>query len=1059
MGRTDIRRIDVELLRRGERGNQLLSKYTDYLGVSGTSRAGIVHVPSDHAEMVRTLDELRYEVHRQSPAELEAVRSSLGDQLALMLGAIPGLAGQLQDVSADPPLTHIRLTVSAAELALLPFEMSKIPVDAAQPGNDWLLLQAKHPVALTRHVRGIAEPRTSWSTRPRILFVSGYDVPFEEHLDAMLQVLEPWHGSALEHQAVERVGPEHLMTPWLSVLNDTNLDEIKQVIAANHFTHVHVLAHGATIEGRHQVERFGVDLGGRVVTGQDLALALTRLDSGQSRVPDVVTLATCDSAAQGSVVTSGGSVAFELHASGVPLVVASQFPITEDASIPFVTRFYHGQLNGEHPLLSVSDLRLDLKTRFDDEHAWASLVVYESLPDHFEAGLEELRYWQARRARDRALDDLRAATPSPLEDAMPPMPCPSAEVYESLVETAVARIDALPVDGAYVAECWGLRAAGYKILAEVAFWMSEASDVDPDRREAFGDECFDRLEQALDAYVRAAQPILQSGSSIVQAKANIHWLVGQIVGLQVLLGRDLDSDALGAARYSALADLEHPDALTKAWANVSLIELLIVQMTGADSADQAALQDEALERADRVIKLAGRDSEPARQTAIQMQRYFRWWGSEEFASALVAHRRQRPDAWSAGGAVVDTTKRLAQVLMPQQPLPPPTGTTDDGEYDTSVAPFAESFAVELGPDDHDAQPTEMTGFFNIEMVQAGKGDCLWIDYGHEDAAHHVLIDCGARSAAPKTAERITAVDEVELFVMTHIDDDHISGALPLMADPKIVARIREVWFNGRHQLRGFLSVPQGDAFTELLDADDRRFLWNGADTSEVPPPIFTDGEHPSVTLPGGLQLTVLSPTRSGLRRLARHWNEALRPEDRMRTLGGRRRPEPLANPGELDVAACADQGPVKDTKVPNLSSIAILAEFGGRAVLLTGDAHADVLAESIRTLQIQRGRAGQRLRLDALKLSHHGSATATTVQLLDLIDCSTYLIATSGATFYHPDREAIARVLVRGGRRPTLCFNYRTEFNELWENETLQRKYDYATVYPGADGSGLIVAL
>ena len=112
-----------------------------------------------------------------------------------------------------------------------------------------------------------------------------------------------------------------------------------------------------------------------------------------------------------------------------------------------------------------------------------------------------------------------------------------------------------------------------------------------------------------------------------------------------------------------------------------------------------------------------------------------------------------------------------------------------------------------------------------------------------------------------------------------------------------------------------------------------------------------------------------------------------------------------------------------------------------------------MLASSIRSLQEHRGRAGERLRLDALKLSHHGSANATTNDLLDTIECSNYLVPSDGSFFYHPDRAAMARVILRGGPHPTIHFNYRTDLNGFWEDKALQARYGYATEYPdGNDG-------
>ena len=288
-----------------------------------------------------------------------------------------------------------------------------------------------------------------------------------------------------------------------------------------------------------------------------------------------------------------------------------------------------------------------------------------------------------------------------------------------------------------------------------------------------------------------------------------------------------------------------------------------------------------------------------------------------------------------------------------------------------------------------------------------------------------------------------------------------AASIPLFEDPEVSSRFGDVWFNGWDQLRGFLSVSQGEAFSALLGGTDRPFRWNGTEPGDdVVPPVVTDGvAHPDTCLAGGMRLTVLSPTPRGLKRLATNWHAALLELDDKRAMLGRRaRPIPPERPEELDLAEIAANGPTKDSSVPNLSSIAVLAEYGGRAVLFTGDAHADVLAASISALQEQRGRAGQRLRLDALKMSHHGSANATTKEFLDTIECSHYLVPTDGTLFYHPDRAAIARVILHGGPTPTLHFNYRTDLNGFWEDPGLQARYHFATEYP-SEGDGLHIAL
>jgi len=232
--------------------------------------------------------------------------------------------------------------------------------------------------------------------------------------------------------------------------------------------------------------------------------------------------------------------------------------------------------------------------------------------------------------------------------------------------------------------------------------------------------------------------------------------------------------------------------------------------------------------------------------------------------------------------------------------------------------------------------------------------------------------------------------------------------------------------------------------------------------AEIPAPVVlpSEGIPPTFMLPDGLSVTLLSPGTEQLKPLGRAWKKALlelKPKKEM--LGRKTKPASVEDFESFDVESLAGKRPNKDTSVPNGSSIALLLEFEGRSMLLTGDAHAEVLARSIKSLQKARGKAGEKLKLDALKLSHHGSGNATTVELLELLDCPRYLVSSSGNIFYHPDREAIARVILHGGKKPTLCFNYRSSLNELWDESVLKERYHYEAEYPSKESKGLRVLL
>lgn len=356
--------------------------------------------------------------------------------------------------------------------------------------------------------------------------------------------------------------------------------------------------------------------------------------------------------------------------------------------------------------------------------------------------------------------------------------------------------------------------------------------------------------------------------------------------------------------------------------------------------------------------------------------------------------------------------------------------------------------------------------FRLWMLPAGRGDCLWLDYGPESRPYSVLVDGGIqRTYSEQLEPRLKARSEApacfELLVLTHIDGDHIQGALELIADPAAPATIQEVWFNGWHHLpQDFYSVKEAIDFTGQIR--ERRLAWNRrfADGAVMVDPA---ADLPAVGLASGLRLTVLSPTSAQLARLKRVWNREL---DRSGLLEEWKREflsaEEEGDPSEsMNIEALAASRFKRDRSIPNGSSIALLVEWDGRRVLLAGDAHASVLEQSLR--QLARATGEDRVRLDAFKLSHHGSGRNLSNDLLGLIDCRDYLFSTDGDRHHHPDRKTVARILKHGrpssGQRVRLLFNYRSPDNEIWDNAELMAAYRYEVEYPGGNDDGLEVEI
>jgi len=352
--------------------------------------------------------------------------------------------------------------------------------------------------------------------------------------------------------------------------------------------------------------------------------------------------------------------------------------------------------------------------------------------------------------------------------------------------------------------------------------------------------------------------------------------------------------------------------------------------------------------------------------------------------------------------------------------------------------------------------------FTVEMLPAEFGDCIWTEYGEPAHVHRVLIDCGTAKAYPALRKRILAIPEAErrldLFVVSHIDVDHIGGALKLLDEAKALKlRIDDLWFNGWAQLEeatDLLGPIQGEQLTERIVK--MRLPWNKLFNGEAIC-VAQKGKLPAKTLSGGMKLTLLSPTPQTLTDLKPIWEKAVKDAGLVPGAAARReKPEPAEDElGEtLDVDALAASKFKSDAAEPNGSSIAFIGEFDGRAVLYGADAHVPVLLESLK-----RVNSGRRTRLDAFKLAHHGSKNNTSRDLMEAVDCRRFLVSTNGKQFRHPNGEAIARVIRSATPKPILVFNYRTGFNAMWNSDRLRARYGYQTAYPDTSANGITVPL
>lgn len=338
----------------------------------------------------------------------------------------------------------------------------------------------------------------------------------------------------------------------------------------------------------------------------------------------------------------------------------------------------------------------------------------------------------------------------------------------------------------------------------------------------------------------------------------------------------------------------------------------------------------------------------------------------------------------------------------------------------------------------------------LTMLPAEDGDCLLLEYGDGTFTRRILVDGGRARTYPQIKPVLAGLGGVvDLLVVTHVDQDHILGVLAMMADPQRSVEFRDVWFNGYDELL--------DTGLEKFGARDGEQLTTSLVAQATPWNVATGGRSVEVGRPlnwfaDGSRLTLLSPDRGQLAALAPTWVAECA---RNGLIPGRAAvPEPpgLESFGPLDVEAAAATPFDPDASATNRTSIGFLFEYEGKRLILTGDASDGRLVESLRDLALADG---GRLRVEALKVAHHGSDHNLSNDLLALLDCPRYLISTSGARHNHPNEIAIARILTRGGSRKELVFNYRGR-GQLWDQPGLKERYGYTVLAPPEDSDGFL---
>jgi beta-lactamase superfamily II metal-dependent hydrolase len=386
----------------------------------------------------------------------------------------------------------------------------------------------------------------------------------------------------------------------------------------------------------------------------------------------------------------------------------------------------------------------------------------------------------------------------------------------------------------------------------------------------------------------------------------------------------------------------------------------------------------------------------------------------------------------------------------------------------------------------------------INVFPAFNGDSILVSYGSNEKKH-ILIDCGYvttyKTFIKKALVEIVNNGEcLEKLIITHIDSDHIWGALPLLKDnQKKIIKIKEVWHNTFRHLfndskkeeavshknekivkkilsRGYLnnelkegekqiSAEQGTALGALLL--NGNYSWNSDFNKKA---VCIENKR-FINVDEDSQIILLSPNTEKLDNLKTLWKSELTKydlkyskedgelyDDAFEMLLTWVKESQVKNiqvisSNRMQITELLSSVPIEDKTPTNGSSIAFILKIKEKSLLFLADSHPGLILKSLVEYQSEGI-----INFDSIKVSHHGSFNNISPELLEKMDSGIFIFSTNGNKHNHPDKETIAHIVGRKTEfERKLFFNYKTLNSEYFNNKDWMKAYNYSIHYLNQD--------
>ena len=379
----------------------------------------------------------------------------------------------------------------------------------------------------------------------------------------------------------------------------------------------------------------------------------------------------------------------------------------------------------------------------------------------------------------------------------------------------------------------------------------------------------------------------------------------------------------------------------------------------------------------------------------------------------------------------------------------------------------------------------------VHFLPALAGDCFVLEFDNKNC---ILIDCGypltyKEKLKPLLQKLAKKGCKISLMVITHMDADHISGAISFLEDngdanaPRVI-QVDEIWHNGIYNTimdSEIISRHESDQITESIlkkckeisGSLKMQLQGESGSISAMQSKTFESicakynyvinkqfNDH--LIIKGRMycfdncEINVLSPGATEINKLRKWlnkemilnfgkdyiWNRTEAFAELFNLIAFYHGQDEIGPPiseqissGIPDAAEWLNTSLLPEMNVVNTASIVLDIRYKGLKLLFMGDSESDLWKDQLEA------------QYDLIKVSHHGTTKPNLAWLNKKIKARKLLVSTNGGKHGHPENDFLARAIM--GDFEQLFFNY--SIARKADILLMQKKYNFTAEFEKID--------